>query len=72
MKFSRWWLVAGLVAMIAVMYPAVGSSPRFQSCIRDHKNDPEYHVLHEGNAVTVRLTRYRLQATCIARWATGS
>jgi hypothetical protein len=69
---TKWWWLAGLAAVIGVMYPVVGASPRFQSCIRTHKNDPEYSVLHDGNAVTVRLTRYRLQAVCISSWITES
>lgn len=68
---SRWWLLAVLAVVVGVMYPVVGASPRFQACIRDHKNDAEYRLLHEGNAVTVRLTRYRLQAVCIGTWASG-
>lgn len=64
----KWW-VAAVVVVVLALYPVVSASPRFASCIRDHKNDATYRVLHDGNAVTVRLTRYRLQAVCIAHWA---
>jgi hypothetical protein len=65
------WIGGGLVIAGAGVYlwRTVDRSPVFKACIREHKNDPAYHVLHDGGPITSRATRLVLQSDCIRDWA---
>ena len=67
MRRKRWLAGLALIILVFAAYRMVDGSPGFHACLHDHKHDAAYASLYNTGPITSRVTRLRLQTSCIAR-----